>query len=259
MNYGVYTSMHLQIAHSRYWTFCLYCNNEKSIIGAKLYNGTDSDKTLCAITERNMNEQKTVYAYVTPNGKLYTNDSNGVLQLIGESYGYSVDNMKQIDSIEISEQHEMCTVSEAGIKECLKQWRAGTIYYANDTGILFQLITGKIEYVCSIQVEKCNIYCGASVNIPVENGMIGSNQYFRLRNYADNTEPYCRFECNLGQDIQINKVQEVVCESGTCSITSQGLFWPLKHHTDHEIVLSGCGGEEYIYNRNNSKSEYFRV
>jgi len=122
----------------------------------------------------------------------------------------------------------------------------------------FRMVTNKIEYVFMMLEQDCNIYCGASVNIPYEEGMFGSGQYFRFRNFADNSAPYCGFGCQLGKSISKREVQKVTCESGTCTITEQGLYWPLKRYTEEEIVLGGCGGDEYIYYRNGNKDEYFR-
>ena len=126
-------------------------------------------------------------------------------------------------------------------------------------GFSFQMVTNKIEYVFSIQNNSCNIYCGASINVPYDEGLFGGGQYFRIRNYSDNSQPFCQFISHLGSDIAVPDVTKVVCKSDKCTVTSEGLYWPLKRYTENEIVLNGCGGEEYIYNKNNIKSEYFNV
>lgn len=82
-------------------------------------------------------------------------------------------------------------------------------------------------------------------------------QYFRIRNYADNSKPFCRFQCNLGDNAEVKSVPEILCESGKCTTTEHGLYWPIKRYSDNEIILEGCGGDEYIYQRNACKSEYF--
>ena len=89
--------------------------------------------------------------------------------------------------------------------------------------------------------------------------MLGEEQYFRLRNYDDNTAPFCGFVSHLGDDAEWKEPAPVNCETGTCITTEQGLFWPLKRYDDHEIVLDGCGGEAYIYRRDGQKSEYFQL
>lgn len=259
MEYGVYTSDTLEIAQTRFWTLCLYCNADKSIIGAKLYNGVDDSKTLAAICERSIMANKTAYAYEKPDGQRFTNDFEGVCKLIGSEYHFDSKTLRKIDDIVISEPYKMPTVSEAGIEKCLRQWRMGDSLWVNDNGLEFKMVTNKIEYIFSIYDNNCNIYCGASVNIPYSGGMFGSGQYFRIRNYKDNSTPNCRFSCNIGGDAVVRKVPEIVCESGKCTSTSDGLYWPVKRFSDNKIVLDGCGGDEYIYRSNLYKSEYFKV
>lgn len=258
MEYGVFTSALLEVAQTRYWALCLYCNEDKSLIGAELYNGVEDKKTLAAVCRRDMKEKKTVYAYETIDDKKLTNDFEGVCKLLGKPFEYNVSELEKIDTIEITEPYSMPAVSEEGIANCLKQWRMGSVYRPIYDGMLFQMVTNKIEYVFSIQNSECNIYCGASVNIPYDEGMFGGGQYFRIRNYADNSAPYCRFECRLGMPIDQKEVKKIQCESGKCTTTPDGLYWPLKRYDDNEIVLSGCGGDEYIYNRDQIKSEYFK-
>jgi hypothetical protein len=257
MNYGVFTSLDLEIAQTKYWAICFSCNEDKTIISSRLYKGIDENKTLVAICERDLNKIKTIYAYEGIDNIKYSNDFEGVCNLLGKPFEYNISNLRQIEEIELSEPYTMPTVDENGIENCLKQWRMGTFCNQTHDGILFSMVTNQVEYVFSIQKENCNIYCGATINVPYEGGMFGGNQYFRFRNYSDNTEPYCRFECNLGNSYDVPMVEKMVCESGKCISTSQGLYWPVKRYNSEEIVLSGCGGDEYIYKRNNRKCEYF--
>jgi hypothetical protein len=259
MEYGVFTSPLLEIAITGYWSLCIYCTDDRSMMGARLYNGIPVHKTLAAICERYQDSGKTVYAYKKPDGGKQTNDGDGVCKLLGVPFDFDLSQLRKIDDIELSEPYPMPSVSEAGIERCLRQWRMGTACFFFDGGLLFQLVTDKIEYVYNIQDENCNIYCGASVNIPCDNGMLGGDQYFRLRNFADNSQPFCRFFSNLGNDPAAVEMPEIVCESGKCTQTPQGLFWPVKRTSDNEIVLDGCGGDEYVYRQDAGKSEYFNI
>lgn len=263
MEYGVFTSSLLEVAQTRHWALCFYCNEDKSVIGAELYNGVEDKKTLAAVCRRDRKENKTVYAYETIgdqkfSDQKFSNDFEGVCKLLRKPFAYNVSELKKIDTIEITEPYIMPTVSEQGIANCLKQWRMGAVYRPIYDGMLFQMVTNKIEYVFSIQNSECNIYCGASVNIPYDEGMFGGVQYFRIRNYADNSAPYCGFECSIGMPIDQKEVKKIQCESGKCASTPDGLYWPVKRYDEEEIVLAGCGGDEYIYNRNQEKSEYFK-
>ena len=257
MEYGVYTSLNMEIAQTRQWAICFYCNEDKTIIGAKLYKGIDENKTLVAICERYVIDKKTVFAYRTDDGSTVTNDDNGVCKYIGSAFSYKTDGMKKNDSILITEPYEMATVDEKGIGFCLKQWRMGTSYIPHENGFTFLMVTNKIEYVFSIQTDNCNIYCGASVNIPNDIGMYGGRQYYRFRNFDDNSQPWCQFACNLGHDIIVPNIPKTTCKSGCCTVTENGLFWPVKRFANDEIILDGCGGDEYIYRRADQKNEYF--
>ena len=258
MEYGIFTSPLLEIAQTKFWSLCLSCNYDKSIISAELYNGIDNNKSLVAIVRRNMANQTTIYGYKTPIGKVVSND-NEICMELGKQYDYTINGMIKNDTIELTEPHSMSSVSEKGIAFCLKQWRIGTFYHISEDGMQFLLVTNKVEYIFSINQDNANIYCGASVNIPFENGLLGCEQYFRIRNYADNSKPFCGFHCDLGNNLFESETQPSICETGKCTRTPQGLFWPVKQYDDDMIILSGCGGDEYIYERNKNRSEYFCI
>ena len=258
MTYGVFTSDTLEIAQTKHWALCLYCNDDKTVIGAKLYNGTDEDKALAGICERDLNNNLTFYAYEDLQGVVHSNNEI-YSSYIGTSFDYNISGMKQIDEIELSEPYEMPTVTEVGIERCLKMWRMGVNFRIFDGGMQFIMVTNKIEYVFIIREEDTDIYCGASVNIPYADGMFGSGQYFRLRNFADNSQPFCRFHSDLGGDAVVCDVPKMECISGQCNVTDKGLYWPLKSYTDDVIILCGCGGDEYKYVRTPQRSEYFKI
>ena len=258
MTCGVFTSEALEIAESVHWALVFYDRAAQGVMGAELYNGTCEKKTLAAVCERDRRAGRTVYAYEEPSGKRWTNDAQGVCARLGQPLAYDRQGLRQIDEIHPTAPYELPTVTEAGVRECLLLWRMGCAYRHFDGGMLFTMVTGRIEYVFSIWPEKCDLYCGASVNVPMENGMLGEGQYFRLRNYDDNTASFCGFVSHLGGDAEWREAAPMTCESGRCVTTDQGLFWPLKRHTDDEIVLDGCGGDEYVYRRDGQKSEYFQ-
>lgn len=62
MKLGVFTSPHLETAVSGIWAICLYCSDDKSVIGARLYRGTPENKTLAAICEL-YNDSKKPYMH----------------------------------------------------------------------------------------------------------------------------------------------------------------------------------------------------
>ena len=102
-----------------------------------------------------------------------------------------------------------------------------------------------------------NIYCGASYNIVFDLGMFSGGQFFRIRNYKDNSENYCRFFCDFSYEFREIDIPTEECELGKCLTTSKGLMWCVKRYTDDEIVLQGCGEDEYIYRRTDIRTEQF--
>ena len=258
MEYGVYTSKTMEVAVTPSFALVYYCNEDKSVFGTKLYKGTDGKKKLIAICERNQAKKTTHYAFSTGLYKV-TNNNDNIVKFLGEDFYAIPDGLWMIDSIEVIPQNfHMPIVSEAGIMDCLRQWRLGNEHFVDGNTMFFHMVTNKIEYVFSINTQNTNIYCGASVNIPYEGGLFGSGQYFRIRNYKDNSEPFCGFHCDIGKDAVIPQFEEITCESGECIATKQGLYWPVKSFTDDEIILAGCGGDEYVYHRNVVKSERFK-
>lgn len=257
VEYGVFTSEKLEIAEAVHWALVFYHDEDRAVMGAELYNGADEAKTLAAVCERDLRAGRTAYAYEEPSGKRRTNDPHGVCARLGQPLSYDRQGLRKIDDIHPSEPYELPTVSEAGVKRCLLLWRMGCSYRCADDVMIFTMVTGKIEYVFSVWPEKTDLYCGASLNVPTDEGMLGEEQYFRLRNFGDNTASFCGFYSHLGDDAEWKK-PAACCESGSCVTTEQGIYWPLKRHTDDEIVLNGCGGDEYVYRRDGQKSEYFR-
>ena len=121
----------------------------------------------------------------------------------------------------------------------------------------FSLCTGKTEYVFNIDFQDTNIYCGASYNIVFDLGVFGGGQFFRLRNYKDNSEKYCGFYCDFSYEFKNIEIPTNQCELGKCLQTSNGLMWCVKRYSDDEIVLQGCGDDEYTYSRLEKRTERF--
>ncbi len=255
---GVYTSQSLEIAESAKWAIALYGGEDGDVLGAKLYFGTENEKRLIGIAERRKAEKLTLYAFEGPAGAVVTNDPEGVRRAIGERLAPPRDGMRLIDEIRPSGPYTPPTVTEAGIESCLFSWRLGVTYDIAPDHIGFSMVTDRIEYVFSIRPEDTNIYCGASINIPRPEGLFGQGQYFRLRNFGDNSAPFCAFFADLGGDAAWRPVPKLVCENGDCTNTDDGIYWPVKRFTDEEIVLAGCGGDEYVYyRRDGAKREWF--
>jgi len=252
MEYGVYSKSDYEIAISS--LYCLVFYKENNVFGTKLYR----DELLIAVCEHNTETKKTAYAFMNNKNENIFNDSLLCSILNEKSNIISDDDLSKKDEIKvIPVETQMPTVSEKGIAYCLKNWKLGNQLNIFDDAINFTMNTNKFEYVMMIRKTNEDIYCGASVTVPFDYGLFGGQQYFRIRNHTDNTQPWCGFHCYLGNDIAIPDFQNIDCSDGKCVVTNHGIYWGVQKHTDDEIILQGCGDDEYFYYRDAYMTERF--
>ncbi len=255
---GVYKTDTEEIVETEKLALWYYTDTEKTHLYAKAYVGLGKNKFLRAICEHDTTTGQTKYAFVSDTEQMIRNDDK-LCGYLGERFCFSHKlHMERTERFFVMhDDRPLKTVDEASIKNCLLQWRmVASLIMQKDHFQIF-LCTGITEYIFSIRPTDTNIYCGISFNIPHELGMFGGGQFFRLRNYRDNSEPFCRFYANMGQKAQNVDIPITECISGQCIQTSQGLSWGLKRYTNDEIVLQGCGDDEYIYRRTDRALERF--
>ena len=251
-DYGVYAKADYEIAVSEMFHLLFYKKN--NMFGTKLYK----HGKLNAVCEYNSTHRVTSYAFINGENKNIYNNKELCL-ILGEDIT-AEDGTFIKDTIRIaSADAYMPSVSEKGIAYCLKHWKLGNQLNVFEDALHFTMNTNKIEYVMMIRKSNNDIYCGASVTIPFDGGLFGGGQYFRIRNYADNAQPWCGFHCDLGNGIAMPEFEKVDCSNGTCVTTNQGIYWGVKRYTDDEIVLQGCGDDEYCYYRGVSMTERFMI
>lgn len=259
MNTGVYAKKDFEIAITKSFSLVHYKHDE--VFGCKLYQ---SNKMIAIVERKTIDKDRAKYAFLNNQGQIITNDlSLSLRDKINstiDSYDFKMFFEKD-NIIVLNETIEMPTVSEVGIAKCLKYWTLGIEYNLSESHMYFHMQTKSLEYILSIDTQSNldNIYCGISINIPFDNGLFGSGQYFRIRNYGDNSQPWCWYVCNLGNSIDRKDFNQLVCESGKCIQTNEGTYWLVKRYTDDEIVLQGCGDDEYFYRRNNRLIERFKI
>ena len=238
MEYGVYSKPDYEIAISE--IYCLVFYKSSDIFGTKLYQ----HKKLIAVCERDTIKRTTAYAFINDKNENIFNDKQ-LCSVLGEDIIINEKDLFKKDDIKvIPADSKMPTVSEKGIAYCLKHWKLGNQLNILENAVNFTMNTSKLEYVMMIRKPNDDIYCGASITVPRDNGLLGGQQYFRIRNYADNTQAWCGFHCSLGR--------KVVTENN-------GLLFEVKRYTDDEIVLQGCGDDEYFYYRDVSMTERFKI
>lgn len=255
---GVYRSSTAEIVNTVRFAAVYSCTPDKSVLSTRLYVGFEDDKKLCAVCERNMQTLQTSYAFISDTG-ISISDDDTLTGRLGEAFDpIQLHSMRQLESFFVaSESVNQPTVDEAGIRRCLESWRMGASYNVAGDEMNFFLCTGKTEYVFHIQTEGKNIYCGASYNIPFDLGLFGGEQFFRIRNWQDNTEPFCRFFCDFSRFPKEVRIPTEKVQLGCMVQTDRGTLWCVKRYTDDEIVLQGCGDDEYRYGRNDRADERY--
>ena len=258
---GVYRSANAEIAETEKYALKYYCSPDKNILGTRLYYGCENKKRLIAVCERNQAENVTEYAYFLKDGNTVISNCGRLGTALGETYDVGeVKTMRRLEKFYVDHSEKpLPKVKEAGIPKCLTLWRMADLFQASAERFNFYLCTGKTEYIFSVRPEDTDIYCGASYNIVFDTGLFAGGQYFRIRNYKDNREKYCSFSCDFSYEARNIEIPTAQCELGKCTMTDQGLSWSVKRYTDDEIVLQGCGDDEYIYRRLDRRDEKFTL
>lgn len=258
---GVYRGTNCEIVETEKFALMFYCSADKTVLGAKLYMGYENKKHLVAICERYQLDEKTEYAYCLEDSDTDTaiTNSERIASQLGAAYDSNIKKpMRLLESFAVDHSGAtLPTVKAAGIPKCLTLWRMADSYIARRDNFNFFLCTGKTEYIFSIKPKDVNIYCGASYNIVFDLGIFGGGQFFRIRNYKDNSEKWCRFTCDFSYEARKINIPTEQCELGKCIETSKGLMWCVKRYTDDEIVVQGCGDDEHTYRRTDKRTEQF--
>ena len=234
-----------------------YYGHGKDVMGANVYHGNGSVKKLIAICEKDFSAQTIFYAF-RHEDQVVSNHPE-FCALLGENFDRSrLDRMDKLDSFLINHGDKpRHTVQEIGIRQCLDEWRKGVTFSVSSDHFVVNLCTGTVEYIFSIYTEDTDIYCGCSYNIPFELGLRSLGQYFRIRNYKDNSAQYCSSFFDFDrrpQDItSLDKINYGQEQPDSCGL----MQWIVKSYKDDEIVLFGCGGDEYTYRKSQPKYEYF--
>lgn len=251
---SVYRGTRSEVVETERFAYAI--SEEKGVLCARLYTGGWEKKQLIALCIRRDGE--THFAYRTEDGRVIA-----TTPALSDELGTDYDRM-QLGKMHRRERFctdhsgaELPTVSQAGIRRCLAAWRMGAALTADENHLAFFLCTGQTEYVMQLRLEETNVYCGASFNIPFDMGLMSGGQYFRIRNEGDNSASYCSFFSDftcMPRDFAI-PTEEI--QPGLCVSTSKGLMWCVKRYTDEQIVLQGCGEDEYIYRRGDRRMEQY--
>ncbi len=245
--YGIFSSETAVLAETE--CFALLMQKENGVLSARLYKGIAGHKNLVAVCEETEEDKVISFAYLTESAETVCYGEKMLDRLLGTPYDVTQKGtMYHTESIRMASSKEpLPIVNEAGIRACLAAWRSGTVCRADGKEIYFVFCTPNEEFVFHIQTENHNVYCGASQNKVFDLGLFAGMQYFRIRNYADNTLPFCVSHASFTKKRKNIKIPLEQCRYGECVQTKEGLLFCVKRYQDTEIVLQGCGDDEYIY------------
>ena len=141
------------------------------------------------------------------------------------------------------------TVPEAGFKTCLTKWRTGTRFYCRE-GIIFACIfINRFEYAFHmVPQNQENIYCSIVANEAFELGCAIGKQYYRLRNFGDNSTGFAVSFSLLNDEFKRVSLPsgengiDFSGENDVCDNVSVKLE-RVKRYTDTRITVSNCGDE----------------
>lgn len=251
---GIYRGELCEIVETEKYSVIYECNTDKTTLTTALYSGYIDKKALIAICQRDNTADTTAYAYCTETGYVITNDALLSARL-GEAYDPSktatLKRLKSFETLPIG--GSLPTVSEVGLRKALASWRCGADLIADTNRFLFALFADSREYTLHITVADTNLYCSASYNVAFDIGLFSAGQYFRIRHYKDNSAPFCSFHADFS-------FIPPSLEPPTNNLNdSCAMVWTVKRYSDDEIVLDGCGGDEYIYRRDRKYTERYRM
>ncbi len=251
---GIYRGEFCEIVETEKYTLIHECNTAKTILTTALYSGYADKKMLLAVCQRDNTADTTAYAYRTKEGYIITNNVHLSTRL-GEAYNTNrTANLKRLKSFEtLPLGVPLPTVSEVGLRKALAAWRCGADLIADSNRFLFCIFADNQEYTLHITVADTSVYCSASYNVVFDMGLFGAGQYFRIRHYKDNSDPFCSFHADFS-------FIPSSLEPPTNNLeNSSGIVWTVKRYCDDEIVLNGCGGDEYVYRRDRKFVERYKM
>lgn len=260
---GTYRNNSSEIVETERIAICYYCRG-KNILGAKLFVGNADVKYLVSVCEKDFEKETIIWAYADTNeaNEIIEKHANDIVaeDMLGELFDRTqLSKMQLEDSFFVNHgEYPIHTVSENGIRKCLLEWRNGTKIDLFDDGIQVLVCTGKREYVYSIRKTDNNIYCGCSYNVPFDLGLRSYGQYFRIRNFQNKSHPFCKSFFNFDYAMP-KEICSIDCVHLGCNIKDQdgNNIWFVKRYQESEIVLDGCGGDEYVFRMNDTMYERF--
>ena len=94
----------------------------------------------------------------------------------------------------------------------------------------------------------------ASVYNTCDKGMVGGEQYFRIRY----NKGVLDWKQNIGTEITHPYINEDDFIPNQCNVNEKIIYCPVVSYSENQIVLEGCNGDKYYYFKNQVMIERFK-
>ncbi|MCX6827166.1 MAG: hypothetical protein NTV06_07880 [candidate division Zixibacteria bacterium] len=154
--------------------------------------------------------------------------------------------LKLIEKIRPTSPYEMPAVSKDNIGICLQSWSLGTVFNRNNDQYVVGVTinTNRHAYVFYFNGM---IYCRAARIRSNNNGSVFA-QNIRLMSKTGEFTAYMP-DNNLLVTEKSVAINDSVFNPKMCIFANADIYWSLKSFGENSIILNGCGGEDYHYER----------
>ncbi len=173
--------------------------------------------------------------------------------------------LQKSENIEIVNNRDILPLSQSSIEDCLVSWRLGTkdgVKWERDDSIdPFVEINTKNHMYIFVVSDRIK-YCRAARYAVCEQGVVFAQNFRLFEMEGRGKQAYMVSDNLIAKEPLIIDPELFSFES--CQTTPKerggvqaGIYWSVKEADDNKIILHGCDGEEFIWRRNDYKSEYF--
>lgn len=139
--------------------------------------------------------------------------------------------------------------SENNIGECLRLWNMGLneeIFDIDGVPTFIGITVNTEKHMYIFEMTPGSIYCRAARFVATNQGMV-FNQNFR-----QGFEAYMLADNREAREPLV--IDDTLFQSDVCSWNGKSVYWSLAQYNEEQIVLNGCQGEQYFYDKPHRES-----
>jgi len=178
------------------------------------------------------------------------------------TFNFSINaNFEQIEKIQVCNFKIGEKATEDSIGKCLTKWNLGSGFLEDDKENNFttEITTNKHSYLFTL--TKWNndkiLYCRAAKIKSNNKGSIFAQNIRLMKNSNEFTAKMAENNSIISKENIL--IQDHLFNPKSCVFINGGeeIYWSVKEFSEDEIILNGCGGEEYKHSRPKTKSENY--